>query len=208
MHETISDGVVVTSIFWATANVIQRIYARVVLNTGCFGPIKLIAGLVSATASISLANYFHQKGIKKILLSKKYDLQSIATYAKSSKVECNMKEILKATMAGLLLFAVLEQRSFATMLPSSILVKGAYAQGFFMNKFSIPSTSAVATSSQRLTIQKLGKAIGCHHCGSRQIFSKGSFIADHMPPTKFANMMNGKWWRRLFNIMVCFLFLI
>ena len=67
---------------------------------------------------------------------------------------------------------------------------------------AVPSTSAVATAGERNSVNRKGKIFGCHHCGSRQIFSKQRFIADHMPPTKMANEMNENFWRKWLNIKV------
>jgi hypothetical protein len=93
------------------------------------------------------------------------------------------------------LFALLEQRSFLTALPSSVISLGVYAQRRNMlllaPRGSVPATDDVATDKQRRMIQALGRRLGCHHCGSRQLFRGGPgeathalFIADHQPPTK------------------------
>lgn len=51
--------------------------------------------------------------------------------------------------------------------------------------------------------------IGCHQCGSREwknIFkispSANTFIADHMPPTKFYNKINNQVWRKFLRMKV------
>mmetsp|Transcript_4140 Transcript_4140/g.7025 ORF Transcript_4140/g.7025 Transcript_4140/m.7025 type:complete len:141 (+) Transcript_4140:776-1198(+) len=67
---------------------------------------------------------------------------------------------------------------------------------------AVPSSSPVATLNERIRVNKKGRLLGCHHCGSRQLLSRERFIADHMPPTKIANEMNESLWRRWLNIKV------
>jgi hypothetical protein len=89
---------------------------------------------------------------------------------------------------------------FKTALPSSVTTTGSYASMF---GGAIPSTSSVATSYQRSLIQRMGRIHGCHHCGSRQIIGYGKyFIADHMPPTKLAELYSRQLWRRMLNLRV------
>lgn len=194
------DCSILTIGFWATSNLIQRVYGRFNINSGSIFAVKTFAGLFSTTFSLGLSHYFLQR-------SEIFKPKSPPSFIFNcnSKVHKNFfedKVLIKQVLVGLLTFAALEQRSFVTMLPSSILVKGVYAKSMFMDKFSVASTSPIATEAQRTKIQRLGKLIGCHHCGSRQIFTKKGFIADHMPPTKFANIMNSKWWRKLLNMTV------
>ena len=103
-------------------------------------------------------------------------------------------------------YALIEQLTFPgvsplkTSLPSSILTTGSYASVF---GGAIPSSSSVASPYQRTLIQRMGRAHGCHHCGSRQLFGSGTyFIADHMPPTKLVDKMNKAFLRRLLRIEV------
>ena len=112
------------------------------------------------------------------------------------------KEIMNKTGESLLYFLIIEHRMFRTMLPSSVLTIGVFANPSLSKFISIHASSDVATQSERLKVQSLGKKFGCHHCGSRQIFSRGSFIADHMPPTKHAKEMNAAWWRRFLGLKV------
>lgn len=67
---------------------------------------------------------------------------------------------------------------------------------------AVPSTSPVATLNERIAVNKKGRLLGCHHCGSRQLLTADRFIADHMPPTKIANEMNESFWRRWLRIKV------
>lgn len=91
---------------------------------------------------------------------------------------------------------------FRTVFPSSSITHGAYANTRSMMRSSIVSNSAVASDAQRKRIQALGRRFGCHQCGSRQVFAKKGFIADHMPPTKRAEELSAVWWRKLLNLKV------
>lgn len=103
---------------------------------------------------------------------------------------------------GLTVFAVLERGAFRTTFPSSVIAPGVFANSLNTFTHSVLATGEAANEPQRRKIQVLGWRHGCHQCGSRQLLSKETFIADHMPPTKFANEMNAKWWRRLLHITV------
>jgi hypothetical protein len=110
------------------------------------------------------------------------------------------KRYIRETCLGLLAFMAIEKGAFRTAFPSSVLALGVFANHGNKRMRSIFTDSPVATKAQRLTIQKLGKAHGCHHCGNRQWFKVKPFIADHMPPTKFANEGNLKWYRSILNM--------
>lgn len=127
---------------------------------------------------------------------------SFGLQGKGAQRKAEMKDNLRRMYLGLGTFLLLEQGAFRTVFPSSILTLGVFANNANMLRRSVVSTSAIATESQRAKIQKLGKRFGCHHCGSRQLFAKEVFIADHMPPTKQANEMAKAWWRRLLKIEV------
>ena len=123
-----------------------------------------------------------------------------------------MKDVVRRTALGLSAYMVLEGGLFRTSFPSSSISLGAYANTRSTFRSSIISNSPVASESQRRRIQQLGRRFGCHQCGSRQIFSKRGFIADHMPPTKRAEQLSAVWWRKLLNIKVgtfalCLLFI-
>ena len=113
---------------------------------------------------------------------------------KTSQFSC--KRIIYKGILGLVSFAVLNYGNlYHTALPSSILRTGAYAKGH-LNGF-VKATSDKATEYQRERIQYLGKLFGCHHCGDRQFFSSAQFIADHMPPTAIAELMNKNFLREV-----------
>ena len=105
---------------------------------------------------------------------------------------------------GLSAYVVLEGGLFRTVFPSSSISLGAYANTRNTLRSSIISNSPVASDAQRRKIQEMGKRFGCHQCGSRQVFSKQGFIADHMPPTKRAEELASQWWRKILKLKVLF----
>jgi hypothetical protein len=115
-----------------------------------------------------------------------------------------MKEVVRRSALGLSAYLVLEGGMFRTVFPSSSISLGAYANTRSTLRSSIVSNSAVASEAQRRRIQQLGRRFGCHQCGSRQLFSKGTFIADHMPPTKRAEELSAVWWRKWLKIKVIY----
>lgn len=115
----------------------------------------------------------------------------------SGKFDKNDKfEVARRVIIGVGVFTILERKAFKTVLPSSLLTVGVYG----MNRASVLATSEVATATQRLKMQKLGRLFGCHHCGSRQLVNRNTFIADHMPPTKMVKEINAKWWRKALGL--------
>ena len=120
----------------------------------------------------------------------------------------SLKEKVRRGMLTVSAFVVLEQLAhplvspLRTALPSSISTTGSFAP---LVGGSIPSSSISTTPYQRTLIQSMGKARGCHHCGSRQLFNRSPnsfFIADHMPPTKIASQLNNRLWRRMLKMPV------
>lgn len=118
-----------------------------------------------------------------------------------------MMSILRNTIVGVGVFALLEARGFRTAVPSSILDAGVYANT--LNGY-VKATGAVNSQAQRAAIQKLGMKHGCHHCGVkaatgirsvwRVVSGQGpEFIADHIPPTKMAEIVNRKLQNRIIN---------
>jgi hypothetical protein len=74
-------------------------------------------------------------------------------------------------------------------------------------RFSLPATEKYATTSQRTAIERLGRLVGCHTCGSRMLFYRGiKFHGDHQPPRAVAQQLNAQWFRRLLGMQVKFRF--
>ena len=167
--------------FWASSISFQYLNGIVGIHAGRSIPVTTVFGLASVCSSIALSNCLTN------------------TLIPPTSVEKSRIYKLKNVLIGLPTFALMENCYFRTALPSSILSIGVFGKRFMKQVNSIPATSAVATSAQRLTIQSFGRFSGCHQCGNHQIFSKLGFIADHMPPTKFAIERSQSFWRKLFN---------
>jgi hypothetical protein len=115
------------------------------------------------------------------------------------------KDLEYRTILTVAAFALLERHGFQTVFPSSVITIGAYAKRKYFPQWargSVISTSPTATAAQRVAVNRLGRAHGCHQCGSHQMIGLKTFIADHMPPTKMANEMNQVFWRRWFGLKV------
>ena len=104
---------------------------------------------------------------------------------------------------GLLSFKLLGGR-FWGVAPSSYTNLGSFA------RWSLPATERYATPSQRVTVERLGRWVGCHTCGSHMLFRPATktlrFHGDHMPPKAVAQQMNQRLWRRLLRRSVKFRF--
>jgi hypothetical protein len=114
-------------------------------------------------------------------------------------------ELIHRTYLSMMCFMLLGMKSFDSVLPSSVITLGSFAKTRSIplwTKGAVDTDSHVASSSERARIQRLGKAYGCHHCGSKQSFTAKSFIADHMPPTMQVKQMNKAWWRKILGIKV------
>lgn len=113
------------------------------------------------------------------------------------------KQTLRVCVLGMLTFKLLGGRFWAVA-PSSYTHLGSFA------RFSLPATEKYATSSQRAAVERLGRWVGCHTCGSHMIFARGKqlvkFHGDHMPPKAVAQQLNAQWFRRLLEIKVQFRF--
>ena len=92
-------------------------------------------------------------------------------------------EVLLSTVCGAIVFRALGGR-FSSVLPSSLLKPGAFAQEW------IPAKGVkYATDHQKFLIQRLGRRHGCHSCGRRR--ANISFAADHQPPSKLVKVLEG-----------------
>lgn len=176
-----------TASFWTSSTLMQRGFGAIGIHGGRSANVLFASGLLSAISCIVLSLSIAE-----------------AVFPVSSKLKPRQARInlIQNTLVGLSAFALLEGRLFRTLLPSSVIAPGVFSPLAFKNMRSIPTIDPVATASQRLRIQKFGRRFGCHHCGTRQLFSGASYIADHMPPTKIVLDINKKWWRRLLGMKV------
>lgn len=104
---------------------------------------------------------------------------------------------------GLLTFKLLGGRCWA-IAPSSYTDLGSFSR----RAMSIPATQKYATSAERSAMERMGRIAGCHTCGSRMLFKRGSFrfVGDHMPPKSVAERLNRRLHRRLLGWRVPFRF--
>jgi hypothetical protein len=106
---------------------------------------------------------------------------------------------------GFIAFKLLGGRFWAIS-PSSYTNLGSFARP----KLSIAATERYATTSQRAAVERIGRAMGCHTCGSRRILTRAAngvkFYGDHMPPKSVANQLNQQWLRKLLGRTVTFRF--
>ena len=203
------SATVLTSAFYASNMIMQRCVGAMKLHGGRHGFITSIVGCMLTVSSLLVANeaekYARKKSSEHGIFQAPsrgklwgFDLPSIF-----NEENHNLKSTTRQLLVGLGVFVLLEQGLFRTALPPSVITPGVFANSMNMARRSVIATSAIATESQRQKIQLLGKRFGCHQCGSRQLFSKSGFIADHMPPTKLALEMSQAWWRKLLKISVC-----
>jgi hypothetical protein len=204
-----------TILFYTLKNSIQLVSGKIGINSSKSLPLVVTYGLVTTIGSICIT---HSSIPHLISISNKlfyhnneselsyYNQISNSIYHKiySDDKHITQKGYIKHIGVSIGFFTLLERNYFKTSIPSSVITIGVHAK----HKGSVIATSEVATDRQRKNIQLLGKKYGCHHCSSKQLLSKKRFIADHMPPTKIAKEMNLEWWRKYFNITVCYIYLI
>jgi len=181
------DGASNVSMFWVAMLSLQRVCGLINMHAGLPAPVTIISGAAVISTSHILSSSYGPELSDLILGGDPYDRH----------VSSSRKDALRGSTLALACYSVLERNWFRSTLPSSIISRGAYSRA----SARIPSTSAVASSSQRATIQKLGRLFGCHHCGRRtSIFNnQQGFIADHIPPTLFVNQGSDSWSGRIFR---------
>ena len=188
-HMPVRMGILTLS-FYILTNSLQRFAGVLSIHGGQPFLAKGAFGIVSTTACCLLS-----REIQELILP-------VRTYTPSMKLsqgEKGTQNLLRRASLSVGVFSLLEKKSFLTALPSSVLSIGVHA----VRNGKVLSTNPVANERQRKMIQILGKRLGCHQCGRKQLFdvNKG-FIADHMPPTKFAKQMNELWWRKALKLNV------
>jgi hypothetical protein len=115
---------------------------------------------------------------------------------------------LRICCIGVVAFKVLLGGRFWAIAPSSYTHLGSFARTSSWMNGSIPATARYASSAERLWVERMGRRIGCHTCGSRMAHSRAAvkFVGDHMPPKAVANQQNARWIRRLLGNPVQFRF--
>ena len=188
-HMPIRMGILTLS-FYILTNSLQRFAGALSIHGGQPFLAKGTFGIVSTTACCLLS-----REIQELILP-------VTTHKPPIELPHSEKStgnLLRKASLSVGVFSLLEKKAFLTALPSSVLSIGVHA----VRNGKVLSTNPVANAKQRKMIQILGKRLGCHQCGRKQLFdlNKG-FIADHMPPTKFAKQMNELWWRKALKLNV------
>lgn len=170
-------------IFWCTTQFGQRLCGLAKIQYGRRG--SNVAGFCVVLSSAA-ATVFAQR-------------THVEPFVQGNVEPLSKQELIRTTYLSLVSFITLGFKPYSTILPSSVILLGSF------NKFphfpipgkgSVPVASEAANAAQRTQIQRLGKLYGCHQCGSKQLFGQGSFISDHMPPTKQVKAENQRWYRR------------
>lgn len=191
-----------TTVLFSSFYMLQMIAQRTVGMIGLHGglPTKILAPIGACTTFANL--YLSQVAEEKTReLTHQYTFEPMHPVKKLFSPKESQLDKQRRLALSVGAFVVLERGFFRTVFPSSVISIGVFGNVFNRLRVSIPSTSEVATDAQRQRIQSLGRLHGCHQCGSRQMGLQG-FIADHMPPTRFAKQAAAVWWRRWFKIAV------
>jgi len=98
---------------------------------------------------------------------------------------------IAAVITGGIAFALLGGRA-RSLLASEYILPGAFS----MKKSALPTGTLYADTREKGAIAFAGRLFGCHTCGDRKA---KDYIADHMPPNKFAKKANARWYRRIFK---------
>lgn len=207
LRAKVCSAVVLSSSFYLSQLVAQRIFMTFKIHSGLPKLIISSIGLVTTVSSLCLSQVV-EYGLRVETDNFGTGLPSHQRrlpwpFSNQRPSKAFIQDHLTRLALGLGMFVVLEQSLFRTVFPSSLIRTGVYANAFNYRRMSIPSLSEVVSEAQRKKIQALGRRFGCHHCGDRQWFKRGSvFIGDHMPPTKFAKEMSEKAWRRFLKMPV------
>ena len=145
-----------TCSFYFLTNVFQRLAGAVTLHSGRPVLLNVAMGLATTTGSCILARDWQEHHIVPFL-SSQYNSPPVLTsknkwtsFSQNNKEEVDM---IRRTWLSIGLFSLLEQRSFLTALPSSVITLGVYAQRrnmlLFRPRGAVLATDAVATEKQR-----------------------------------------------------------
>ena len=127
----------------------------------------------------------------------------------------NPMHAVRICAIGLLAFKVLGGRFWA-IAPSSYTHLGSFARP----RRSLPATLNYASPAKRAVLERLGRSVGCHTCGTRRIGASLSqylffwkrwvsdaatqrtyhFVGDHMPPKSVAQQINNRFYRRFLRL--------
>ena len=145
-----------TCSFYLLTNIFQRLAGTVTLHSGRPVLFNVAMGLVTTTGSCILARDWQEHHIVPFLSSLHNSqpvLTSRSTWSSSLQNKKEEVDMIRRTWLSIGLFSLLEQRSFLTALPSSVITLGVYAQRrnmlLFRPRGAVLATDAVATEKQR-----------------------------------------------------------
>ena len=207
----LQNFLILSSTFWSMQSLFHYGAGYFSLHAGKPFPIPIISGFLFTTSSLLISQYASYKASQAQFYNGKY----CPSFTNSDELFIS-KETIRKLYIGLASFMLIEGGMFSipftnffkTSLPTSVISTGAYTNSINKNWLSVFATGEVATEKQKDIIQKIGYRFGCHQCGSRQwnailkSKSANTFIADHMPPTKFYNEINNRFWRKLLRMKV------
>lgn len=206
IKEKACSAVVLSSSFYALQILSQRFFWTIKVHAGLPKVVGNSVGLIATVSNLCLCQ------LLELAIRQETKNYGLGFHSKQRMAKLPMftngfsSEVVKDQVIRLLLgvgiFAILEQSSFRTALPSSVIAPGVYSNSINMMRRSVRATSEATTEAQRRLIQVIGRRHGCHQCGSRQLFSRKRFIGDHMPPTKMAKEMSASFWRKFFKMPV------
>jgi hypothetical protein len=140
IRDNIIDCSIVSAAFWLSSHAIQRIYGSLPsvtrIHAGKGLAVTTITGIISTAASLAFSN--------RILAEVRPKAQNKFLYFPEFRKEQRDRRLLvKRIMAGFLFFGFLEHRMFRTMLPSSILTTGVFANPYLSEKYSVKVMSSL-----------------------------------------------------------------
>lgn len=131
-----------------------------------------VASLASHHAAIA-TNQYLQWGYLPSWKIWEYSQNAIFSF-REDYLDLNLVQIplhtVRICCLGLLTFKLLGGRYWA-IAPSSYTHLGSFARP----RFSLVATHKYASEVQRASIERMGRLIGCHTCGSRMFFQRGAF---------------------------------
>lgn len=199
------SAVLLSSSFYALQLLSQRFFALCRIHAGMPKVLTSTVGLTSVAVNLALCQ-FVEYTVRDSTNNFGFGEQrksAISWFPNARRVRKDViKDQLSRLCLGFGVFFLLEQSTFRTALPSSVIMPGVYTNSLNRLRRSIPATSDIVTEVERRKIQLLGRRYGCHQCGNRQLFRREVFIGDHMPPTKFAKEMSDAMWRKFLKMPV------
>jgi hypothetical protein len=195
----VASGVVAFGTTLAASTLAQKLVG---LSTGSLRPLPTVALFVDQLSSASHRRRGARRPVSWDHLVKAWPQDTSRTVVSLGNIRVTA-QMVRVCLVGLLAYRVALGGRFWAVAPSSYTHLGSFARG------SLPATARYAAPSQRQQIEKMGRLLGCHTCGSRRLLQRvdaHQFVGDHMPPKSVADQMNRAAWRRILHRKVSFRF--